>query len=100
MDAGVTLSPLIDTQAVAKLLNTLKMLSLKALNSYRFGRNVGVWGKSYINNPKMVTTEAVRAVTATRNTLKTKLEENSLCNKHFSKKVSIELGKSPIYCFR
>lgn len=49
MDAGVTLSPLIDTQAVAKLLNTLKMLSLKALNSYRFGRNVGVWGKSYIN---------------------------------------------------
>lgn len=48
MDAGVTVSRLIDTQAVAKLLNILKMPSLKALNSYRFGRNVGVWEKSYI----------------------------------------------------
>jgi len=40
MDTGVTVSLLVDTQAVEKLLNTLKMLSLKALNSYRFGRNV------------------------------------------------------------
>ncbi|ORF32524.1 hypothetical protein BGI09_03210 [Snodgrassella alvi] len=49
MDAGVNVSPLIDSQAVAKLLNILKMPSLKALNSYRFGCNVGVWEKSYIN---------------------------------------------------
>ncbi|KEQ01023.1 hypothetical protein SASC598J21_011740 [Snodgrassella alvi SCGC AB-598-J21] len=48
----------------------------------------------------MVTTEAVRAVTAARNTLKTKLEQNSLRNKHFSKKISIELEESPIYCFQ
>lgn len=48
MDAGVTVSRLIDTQAVAKLLNILKMPSLKALNSYRFDRNVGVLEKSYI----------------------------------------------------
>ena len=40
-------------------------------------------GEKLADNPKMVTTEAVCAVTATRITLKTKLEQNLLRNKHF-----------------
>lgn len=57
-------------------------------------------GEKLADNPKMVGTKAVCAVTAARITLKTKLEKTYCVISIFSKKVSIELGESSIYCFQ
>lgn len=57
-------------------------------------------GEKLADNPKMVATEAVCAVTTARITLKTKLEKTYCIISIFSKKVSIELGESSIYCFQ